>query len=355
MTIASFPKMNNKSRNPYLYLVKEALEKSNISVVDSNHSNLSLYWLIKNRKKVNILHFQWVQYHYINFRKLKFSLYLFLQFVINIFMAKRLKYKIVWTMHNIQPHENAFPKADRFIRKLIIKNCDAIITHCEYAKQHAKKIWHYKNKIIVLPHPHYIGNYPNNIPKAAAREKLKIPLEALVFTYFGEVRAYKGLAALIEAFHQYENKESRLIIAGNPLFPEYKDVILKQISENNNILPFLEFIPDDQVQIYMNAADIIVLPFSHITMSGSLILGMSFQKPILCPDTGGLPEYVNINNGIIYNHKENQSLLNALKICEKKDLEALGKQAQESIKTFSWENLGQEISKLYSSLYKEKI
>jgi hypothetical protein len=44
------------------------------------------------------------------------------------------------------------------------------------------------------------------------------------------------------------------------------------------------------VQLLFSAADLVVLPFSDIMHSGSAILALSFNKPVLVPARGALPE-----------------------------------------------------------------
>jgi glycosyltransferase involved in cell wall biosynthesis len=52
----------------------------------------------------------------------------------------------------------------------------------------------------------------------------------------------------------------------------------------------LEFVPDDELQLYFAAADLVVLPFEEILNSGSAILALSFNCPIYVPHSGALVE-----------------------------------------------------------------
>jgi glycosyltransferase involved in cell wall biosynthesis len=52
----------------------------------------------------------------------------------------------------------------------------------------------------------------------------------------------------------------------------------------------LRFIPDEQVPAYIGAADILVLPFDSILNSGSVLLALSFNRAVLAPRLGALPE-----------------------------------------------------------------
>ena len=52
----------------------------------------------------------------------------------------------------------------------------------------------------------------------------------------------------------------------------------------------LGHVPDDQVQVYLRAADLVALPFRDITNSGSALLALGFDRPVLVPDRGAMGE-----------------------------------------------------------------
>ena len=74
-----------------------------------------------------------------------------------------------------------------------------------------------------------------------------------------------------------------------------------------------EFIPDEAVQIYLNACDFFVLPYKDITTSGAAALALSFGKPIIAPSIASFPEVVVPEAGILYDPSQPDALLSALK------------------------------------------
>src|SRR5690606_21590296 len=52
----------------------------------------------------------------------------------------------------------------------------------------------------------------------------------------------------------------------------------------------LRFIPDDEVPVFLSACDLVVLPFDSILNSGSVLLALSLDRPVLAPRLGALPE-----------------------------------------------------------------
>jgi glycosyltransferase involved in cell wall biosynthesis len=88
-----------------------------------------------------------------------------------------------------------------------------------------------------------------------------------------------------------------LLIVGKPL----NQKIAKEINSvvDNRITTVLEFIPDDDIQIYMNAADVVILPYTDILTSGAAILAMSFGKPVIAPAVKCITETIDDKGGFV--------------------------------------------------------
>jgi hypothetical protein len=51
-----------------------------------------------------------------------------------------------------------------------------------------------------------------------------------------------------------------------------------------------DLVPVDDMQLYLNAADLVVLPYGETLNSGAAILALSFDRPVLGPDRGAFAE-----------------------------------------------------------------
>lgn len=344
--VASFPPMSDASRNPYLFLIKKNFQANDVEVVEST-SKPSFIWLLKHVGSVDVLHFHWLQYHYINVSKLKADFFLVFLFSLKLIVAKLIGYKIVWTAHNIQSHENICPKTDKFLVGLMLVLCNAVICHCEYAKRELQKIRQCGDKIFVSRLPNFIGIYSNETDKAAARKALGIESKEFVYLFLGEIRAYKGLEDLIEAFKISADTTSLLLIAGKAMFAKDKIKLDKLSDQNGRIKMHAEFIADDNLQNYLHSADIVVFPFRSITMSSSLLLAMSFSKPVIAPKLGGIPEYVDSSCGILYDPNEPDALTKVFGSVDKEACANLGYQALQRVSPWTWEKLSQEMACVY--------
>ena len=52
----------------------------------------------------------------------------------------------------------------------------------------------------------------------------------------------------------------------------------------------IQFIPDEEMELYFKAADVLVLPYKEIFQSGVLFLAYSFGLPVIATDVGSFRE-----------------------------------------------------------------
>jgi len=141
----------------------------------------------------------------------------------------------------------------------------------------------------VIPHGHYRGEYANE-QDLKAREKLGISPNAIVVLSFGEIRPYKNIDQLISAFRQLPDENLVLMIVGSCQISAYAKLLSKLASDDSRIRFTPERIPSEDVQLYMQAADLVALPYRDILNSGTALLALSFNRPILVPEFGAMKE-----------------------------------------------------------------
>jgi beta-1,4-mannosyltransferase len=214
-----------------------------------------------------------------------------------LWIVKRLGFRLVWTAHNVLPHEQAFPD-DVAARKKLAAWADLVIVHSASTVEELKKIGVILKRVVVIPHGSYVGVYPNIIKRAEARNKLGIAENVFVYLYLGLVRPYKGTEELLAAYGEIQNANNELIIAGKCQDENLKK-ILRGVSGSGNIMWHDKYINDDDLQIYFAAADVVALPFKAITSSGSALLALSFGKAVIVPSLGDL---ANLPDSIVYKY-----------------------------------------------------
>lgn len=341
--------------NPYQKELAKNLKKYSVNVILSNGiGKMPILGILKTFGKPDLLHLHWTHGFMLGNSPTKTIIKSF-RFLIELSIVKLLRVKIVWTIHNIVSHERTFKSLELFFNKFLAKICNAIIVHGSFAKREIIKVYKAKESLIkVVPHGNYINYYPNVISKAQAKNKLQLKAEEVVFLYFGQIRPYKGIPELIDAFKKLNHPQTRLLIVGNPLNNEIADEIQKKCGGDKNIKLVFEFVTDNEIQIYMNAADVIVLPYKDILTSGSVMLAMSFGKPIIAPTIGCVPDVLDIEGSFLYNALEKDGLVNAMRRVFNSDIIKMGNHNFELAKHFEWDKIAKKTYEIYCECLKKK-
>ena len=131
-----------------------------------------------------------------------------------------------------------------------------------------------------------------------ARARLGFRPTDKVLLFFGNIARYKGLDLLVEAMPSVltHYREARLVIAGRPKGADaYWAGIERRIDElgiGACVTRRIEYVPDEDTEIYFKAADLLVLPYTHVFQSGVLFLGYNFGLPVVATDVGSLREEI---------------------------------------------------------------
>jgi len=211
---------------------------------------------------------------------------------------KRYGAVVVWTVHNIKPHESNLEEFDRGVYNKVMDAADIIVHHgqasvdimiAEYPVVAGKTN-------IICPHGDYLIQY-SNIRQCDARETLKIPQDRTVLLHFGNIRMYKGLDLTEEAFSTWHRADKYLLVAGrlktNPtnvfdrLIARWNSRLRKRRSDCRYDLGM---IPNDRVAYYFSAADIVMVSHRAGLTSGVLAMAATFRKPVVYPDIGNFSE-----------------------------------------------------------------
>jgi beta-1,4-mannosyltransferase len=348
LTVACLPDIRQLAANPYWQILRSSLESAGVSFDLSVSSGFGAHWLWSNRRRVDVLHLHYVQQFYA-YEGTRARLRWVLRFARNVLLARAWGYRTVFTLHNLSPTYSLRPAWLDYLGHWVAANLTgSVIVHCEYARRALATRLGRRRDVYLVSHPHFIDIYPNAVTRAEARQRLGLSAGQTVFVFFGGIRPNKGLEMLLEAFRRLPERDLRLVVAGKPWPPpQYVQGLKDQSRHDERIQIIAEFIPDNEVQIYLNASDVVVLPFGSILTSGSTILALSFGRPVVVPAIGCLPELVHENMGVLYEPGSSQSLARALQRCTEVDLRNMGRQALGRVREFSWQDMAMQTLAAY--------
>lgn len=257
-------------------------------------------------------------------------------------IAKRLRkikgLEIVFDLHFVIQKEGS--TIDKTFTKLGIKYADSYVVHAYKTYNELQKLFPKKHfrlvdpgvksegegtRVVKLYHPVYDMFKPDpdfNIEE----EKRRLGLKKHVFLFFGFIRKYKGLHDVIRAFARVSEQRDdvSLLIVGesfwqtldtkkvstrikNALFSAAKSIFLKKQDDERQYRPLElidelglrdkvtvvnNFVPNEDVHIYFQVSDVIMLYYLTATPSGVESIGYNFHMPMVATKVGHFPETV---------------------------------------------------------------
>ncbi|MCE2440318.1 MAG: glycosyltransferase [Candidatus Latescibacteria bacterium] len=336
-----------EKNNPYGPLLARAMAGIGVALEAGYDEDLSESWLMENRSRVDVLHLNWPSYMY-NTDDAGQSVKKCAELIGHLTLARFLGYRVVWTVHNLYPHERPHPGLDRLARLAITQLATALIVHCEYGRVQVLKHFHRTHGIFTVPHGHFIDVYENRVSRVAARRELGIAPDGFVYLFFGNVKRYKGVERLLEVFSRLQGEHLRLLLAAKVNSEYSADVVARaQAGDPRILMHTAEFFPDEELQLFFNAADVMVLPFVDMLTSGSAITAMSFARPVIAPGIGCLPELLDENSGIIYDASNRNGLERAMEEIRERDMSACSESAFQRAKALSWASIAEKTLEAY--------
>lgn len=261
--------------------------------------------------------------------------------------------KKLFVCHNVFPHER-FPM-DRLLTKMVLKKADYFLVHSQSDGADLRTIKpdaRYRQN----PHPTYNAFQIRNMTKAQARAELerlsgKKDRSGKLLLFFGFVREYKGLKHLIQAMPDIRERLGGVTLLVVGAFGSDKEDYLHLI-EQNHVQDCIEVIdgytPDNEVEVYFSACDMVVLPYESATQSGIVQIAYGFQKPVIVTNVGGLPDVVTDNGtGYIVEPRNPRQLADAVVRFYQEDMEeTFVENVKKEADRFSWDRLTEKVEEL---------
>lgn len=216
--------------------------------------------------------------------------------LISIINAISTKAKVIIEFHEVVDplEESILPIRvySRIMGRFLVKRASLYVTHSESDRRLvASKYRIPDERVQVIPHGLY--DQYQKVSRQEAQHMLGLNGDYVVLS-FGLVRPYKGIPNLIKAFGELPAdiaQRSRLLIAGE--IWEDREAVTQAIAQclyKDRVKLVDDYIPDDDIPLYFNAADVVALPYTRASQSGVAHIAMVFGKPIVVSKVGGLVE-----------------------------------------------------------------
>ena len=259
------------------------------------------------------------------------------------FVRKFTRARILFICHNVVAHESKC--MDEYCTRQVLRKGDFFLVHSEEDIKNLKRASVPTAKVKKVYHPSYdVFNF-EKMSKEMAQQQLGIEGHTLLF--FGFIRPYKGLKYLIEAMPLVLKRLNvTLLIVGE--FWESKEQYIKSIEMlgiDTNVKIVSEYVPNEDVELYFAASDVIIMPYVSGTGSGIAQIAFGFNKPVIATNVGCLPEIIEDDRtGFIVHPQRADEIAEAvIRFYEEEKTKEFPRHIVEKKDTFSWDRIVESI------------
>lgn len=274
-----------------------------------------------------------------------------------VLLAKKYGFPHICTIHgsdiNIYPF---WTKLYFLLTKYTLKRCLHLVFVSEKLKQKAQSIVKGLNNNISI-----VNNGADNekfkpIPMEIAKKELGINETHKIILFVGDLISIKGINYLIEALglllKDYEKKDVMLYLIGNGSERDKLISLTRSLSVEEKVF-FLGSKPHNEIPLWLNIADIFVLPSISEGFPTVLVEAMMCGLPVIASNVGGISEIVVHNKtGFIVEPKNSQQIKEYMKLLleDKIIRKKFSDEALYSSIKFTWNNNAIKHIKIYNSV-----
>jgi len=182
---------------------------------------------------------------------------------------KLLGKKTVLTVHNVNAgiRDSNDSWLNRLTLRIQYRLADHIFVHTEKMKSELAEGFGVVRSVTVIPFGINNSVPTTSLTPAEAKQQFGINARERTILFFGNIAPYKGLEYLVAAFQLLLSRdgEYRLMIVGKPRGPAaYWSGIEQMLRDIDpaRMLQKIEFVPDEDTELYFKAADVLVLPYT---------------------------------------------------------------------------------------------
>lgn len=301
-------------KSDYLYLLYSSFieDKPEVSIHSTSamgHLKFLLYQVLGKRP---ILH-----YHWLEFQDMK-SLFGMIYKVKIIWFYRFLGGKIIWTIHNLKPHDGLWLGFHKKLHRWMAKKSDVILVHStsqidevcnRYSIEHSK--------IEVIPHPVFpaeITDKSSAIDVLNSRFSLNLKPSMNIVGAFGAISKYKNFEKTIEALDESNFSGKFLIFGYVKKGQQSVHNFLDHASKKYSWLIYKPgFVQEKDIPAIMSSMDFCLFNFTDIHNSGGIEMARSYKRKIIAPRIGILKDLESHEDSYLFSNQDQlKTLLKSL-------------------------------------------
>ena len=325
----------------------------------SNTFNVLLMPLISPLLRIRgteILHIHWLYRFNLVWSKGKLiGIFIENWFKLWIQSLKLVGIKVVWTSHNILPHDPIF-RDDLAIRRFLVQRSAAVIALSQNVEKVLERDFQPRQVLIIPEGPLF---HPTTFSRDEFRHELSVPEGNILLVSLGNLAPYKGLSDLLRVSRNLSEKISIRIAgwceAGEQ--GELEKLCAEAKRSGTDIQIAFRTLTKNEYGGYLQAADFYAAPFRKITNSGSLNAALTAGLPVVIPDLPSL-QWIPRDAAVVYQPDlDGNGIAHAIR-----SLTSISSEKLESMQTAgaaftaqnSWTSVAERHISLYSQILDER-
>jgi len=197
--------------------------------------------------------------------------------------------RVAYLCHHVHSGESSLPA--RLCTRLAFRVADAFLLHSVEDDRKLQAMQPSKPRIRV----HYpnCGTFtPTGITRSVARAALSVAGNVVLF--FGFARPYQGLEDFLQAMPLILQQTDVTLLVVGEFWKKEEELrtLAKRLHVRNNVIFHVRYVPNNEVEIYFAAADLVVLPSVSATAGEIAQIAYAMRKPVMGTRIGALPELI---------------------------------------------------------------
>jgi beta-1,4-mannosyltransferase len=198
-------------------------------------------------------------------------------------LARSLGIRVIWTVHDIEPHGGQRP-LDSVGYRMLARYADLLICHDDWCRDEAiSRFGARPESIIVMPHGNYDGVFPEPRSRDVVMKELGLDPSRRVLACLGGIRPYKGVEVALGAMGLL-GSNYQLLVAGHAPDEAYGQRIASLASAAPNIRVMLGLSDLQRFADLHGVSDCLLLPYRKITGSAVILSAMTMGRAVVAND-----------------------------------------------------------------------
>ncbi|MDV3104092.1 glycosyltransferase family 4 protein [Thermococcus waiotapuensis] len=362
--IAELVKLSLFSKLPFPYLnwVKYYTKETLLDLYNMPENVkaylVSTYYLIPDGKNKGLgeklfgLYMKYIQKKHLSF-DLIHAHFIWPQGYVAAKLARKFNVPLIITAHGHDVYDIPFRDSDWFEKiKFALDSADHVITVSNSNRKIlVERLGVAEEKVSVIPNG-FDSSLFYPMDKVEVRQKLGLPLDKKILLNVANLVPVKGHEFLIKAMGDVlkVRRDVLLVIVGDGSLRARLDGLVKKLGLERYV-KFVGAKPHKEIPLWMNAADLFVLPSLSEGNPTVMFEALGVGLPFVGTAVGGVPEIITSEDyGLLCPPADPECLAEKILISLEKewDREKIRRYAEQ----FTWENIAKQILRVYEEVLK---